>query len=115
MDREEFVKRLLGRPGRLRLAAWILAEVDEGGYFYQDQARQGTGDVPSEVRTNLENLAQLGAIKQAHRDSGPGRRQYYQRLASPVWQVFNAALVAVEALERGEAEPRLSSAARRVS
>ena len=106
-DRDEFVKRLIGRPGRLRLAAWILAEVAPDGYFYQDQARQATGDVPNEVRTNLANLIELGAIKQAHRDSGPGRRQYYQRLDSPVWDVFRATVRAADELERGNLKPRL--------
>ncbi len=101
MERDELAKLLIGRPGRLRLAGWILHEVALDGYFYQDAARKETGDVINEVRQNLQHFETLGLIKTAYRDRGPGRRLYYQRMASPVWAVYEAALAAVEALERG--------------
>ncbi len=95
MNHDEFAKRLIGRPGRLRLAKWILSNVAIDGYFYQDAARTGTGDVINEVRENLHHLELLGMIKTAHRDPGPGRRLHYKRTEAPAWAVYEAALSAV--------------------
>jgi hypothetical protein len=92
VEADELSKLLFGRGGRLRLARWILESVGVGRFFYQGEAREGTGDVISEVRANLENLERLGMIKTAHRDPGPGRRQYYERLESDLWPIFEAAL-----------------------
>jgi hypothetical protein len=66
--------------------------VPVGHYFFQAEARQGTGDVPNEVRENLRNLEALHLIELAHRDPGPGRRQYYRRLDSQIWAIFEQAL-----------------------
>jgi len=109
VNRDELAKLLIGRPGRLRLADWILTDVPAQGYFYQDQARAGTGDVINEVRSNLQHFETLGLIKTAYRDPGPGRRLYYQRTASSVWAVYEAALTAIAAIERenrGRQRPR---------
>lgn len=100
VEREELAKLLVGRPGRLRLAGWILSNVAVDAYFYQDEARQGTGDVINEVRQNLQHLETLGLIRTAYRDPGPGRRLYYQRTASPVWAVYEATLTAIATIER---------------
>ena len=97
VDQDQLSKLLFGRAGRLRLARWIMESVDSDGYFYQAQAREGTGDVISEVRANLDNLERLGLIKTSHRDPGPGRRQYYQRLQSDVWVTFEVAIRLVDA------------------
>jgi hypothetical protein len=98
VDETELSKLLFGRAGRLRLASWILKNVSVRGFFFQTEARQGTGDVPNEVKENLKNLESLGVIKVAHRDPGPGRRLYYERLESPLWGVFEQALTATETL-----------------
>jgi hypothetical protein len=92
VDQGDLSKLLFGRAGRLRLARWILKTVAVGGFFYQTQARVGTGDVPNEVKENLRNLESLGLIAISHRDPGPGRRQYYKRLDSPIWGIFALAL-----------------------
>ncbi len=92
VEQAELSKLLFGRAGRLRLARWIIDAVPVGGFFFQGAAREGAGDVISEVRANLENFERLGMIKTAHRDAGPGRRQYYQRLESEVWAIFAKAL-----------------------
>jgi hypothetical protein len=92
VDEGELSRLLFGRAGRLRLVRWILANVEVGGFFYQSQAREGTGDVPNEVRENLRNLELLGLIQVSHRDPGPGRRQYYKRLNSSMWAIFDQAL-----------------------
>lgn len=102
VNRDEFAKLVFGRPGRLRLASWILDSVKEGGFFYQEEARRGTEDVPNEVRTNLEHFQALGLVERAYRDTGPGRRLYYRRSKSPAWQVFRAALHAWSELEAGQ-------------
>jgi len=78
----------------------VLREVAVGAYFYQDEARKGTGDVINEVRQNLRHFETLGLIKTAYRDPGPGRRLYYQRLASPVWAVYKATLTVIATIEK---------------
>lgn len=110
MNRDEFAKLLIGRPGRLRLAEWIRDNVATGGYFYQDEARKGTGDVINELRENLRHLELLGMIKTAHRDPGAGRRQYYQRAQSPAWGVYDAAATAVANLGRDSRRSRRAGA-----
>ena len=115
MERDELAKLLIGRPGRLRLAGWILRDVAVGAYFYQDEARKGTGDVINEVRQNLQHFEALGLIKTAHRDSGPGRRLYYQRMATPVWAVYEAALAAIETIEQQHRAPQSTRRLRRRS
>jgi hypothetical protein len=92
VDQDELSKLLFGRAGRLRLVRWILANVAEDAFFYQGQARDGTGDVPSEVKENLRNLEALGLIAVAHRDPGPGRRQYYRRCRTRLWELFDLAI-----------------------
>jgi len=92
VEQGELSRLLFGRAGRLRLARWILENVAVKGFFYQAEARQGTGDVPNEVKENLRNLELLGLIEVSHRDPGPGRRQYYRRLESPIWRIFEQAL-----------------------
>jgi hypothetical protein len=74
------------------LARWILKNVPPGAFFFGGEAQQGTGDVPNEVKDNLTRLVELGVITRAHRDPGPGRRQYYQRIESPIWAIFDQAL-----------------------
>jgi hypothetical protein len=110
VDREEFGKLVFGRPGRLRLAAWLLREIAVDAYFYQDQARKGTDDVPNEVRANLQHFEKLGLVKTAYRDPGPGRRLYYQRTGSPTWAVFDAALQAIASTEKEARRSRRSPA-----
>jgi hypothetical protein len=92
VDQDELSRLLFGRAGRLRLARWILDNVAVGAFFYQTQARLGTGDVPNEVKENLKNLGLLRLIEVAYRDPGPGRRQYYKRLHSPIWAIFERAV-----------------------
>jgi hypothetical protein len=76
----------------LRLARWILENVPAGAFFFVGEAQQGTGDVPNEVKDNLKRLRELGVITKAQLDPGPGRRQYYQRIESPIWAIFDQAL-----------------------
>ena len=83
---------MFGRAGRLRLARWILEKIPAGAYFFAGEAQQATGDVPNEVKDNMQRLIELGVITKAYRDPGPGRRQYYQRLDSPIWGIFELAL-----------------------
>ena len=109
MSRDEFAKLLIGRPGRLRLAAWILKNVAANGYFYQDEARKGTGDVINEVRGNLQHFELLGMIKTSYRDPGPGRRLYYRRREGPAWPVYEAAIAAVANLGRESHRSRRGS------
>jgi hypothetical protein len=92
VDEDDLSRLLFGRAGRLRFARWVLTNVREGDYFYATQVRNDLGDVPEEIKANLVNLQELGAIKRAHRDAGSGRRQYFQRVACPAWTVFEAAL-----------------------
>lgn len=92
MEQGELSKLLFGRAGRLRLARWLVEHVEAGGYFYQSEAREGAGDVISEVLANLENFVKLGLIAIAPRDPGHGRRQYYRRLDNPLWSIFETAL-----------------------
>jgi hypothetical protein len=92
VDQTDLSKLMFGRAGRLRLARWILQNFQVGGFFFQAQATAGTGDVVSEVRANLENFEKMGLIKTSHRDAGPGRRQYYERLESALWQPYEIAL-----------------------
>jgi|SRR6266576_2796181 len=99
VTRDEFAKLVIGRPGRIRLAAWLIGRSDP--FFYQHQAVLGTGDVISEVQHCLEHFIKLGLIEKSRRD----RQQYYRRLDTPVWNVFQATLDALAALERKEAKP----------
>jgi hypothetical protein len=92
VDQANLSRALFGRAGRLRLARWMVENVPVGKYFYQSEARDGTGDVINEVRANLANFELLGLITRAHRDPGSGRRQYYQRLKNPIWTIFETAL-----------------------
>lgn len=92
MEEDDLSRLLFGRAGRLRFARWVLRNVRQGDYFYATQVRNALGDVPEEIRANLMNLQELGAIQKAHRDLGPGRRQYFQRVESPAWAVFETAL-----------------------
>jgi hypothetical protein len=95
VTKDEFIKALIGRPGRLRLAAWILANDD--AFFYQWQAVTGTGNVISEVQICLGQLEKLGLIEASPRSS---REKYYRRLSSPTWEVFRSTITAVASLER---------------
>jgi hypothetical protein len=100
VEQAELSKLLFGRAGRLRLARWIIDSVPVGEFFFQGAAREGAGDVISEVRANLDNFERLEMIKTAHRDPGPGRRQYYQRLESEMWSIFERALDLVNVEEQ---------------
>jgi hypothetical protein len=95
MTKEAFIKLLVGRPGRLRLATWILANDED--FFYQFQAVTGTGDVISEVQICLGQLERLGLIEASPRS---GREKYYRRLPSPTWDVFRSAIAAIASLDR---------------
>jgi hypothetical protein len=96
VEQAELSKLLFGRAGRLRLARWVIDSVAVGEFFFQGAARDGVGDVISEVRANLDYFERLGMIRTAHRDSGPGRRQYYQRLDTELWLIFERALKFVD-------------------
>lgn len=102
VNQGELSKQLFGRAGRLRLAGWVIENVPVGEFFFQAEVRQGTGDVPNEVRENLKNLESLHLIEVAHRDPGPGRRQYYRRLDSPIWAIFEQALKLNKRIRRAQ-------------
>src|SRR5712691_2758811 len=106
MDQGELSRLLFGRAGRLRLAHWILENVPAGAYFFAGEAQQATVDVPNEIKDNIKRLLELGVITKAHRDPGPGRRQYYQRIDSPIWGIFELALkLTSETESTGEPAP----------
>jgi hypothetical protein len=106
MDEGELSRLLFGRAGRLRLAHWLLETIPAGAYFFAGEAQRATGDVPNEVKDNIRRLVELGVITKAYRDPGPGRRQYYQRIDSPIWGIFELALKLSPDLETtGETTP----------
>jgi hypothetical protein len=92
-DPDELAKLLVGRPGRLKLAAWIIGRDDN--LFYQHQAVLGTRCVQSEVRIGLEHFVRLGLIAKIPRDRQMARQQFYERRPSPFWHVYRAALQAM--------------------
>jgi hypothetical protein len=92
VDEAELSRLLFGRAGRLRLARWILETVPAGAYFFAGEAQLATEAVPNEIKENINRLVELGVITKAHRDPGPGRRQHYQRVESPVWGIFELAV-----------------------
>lgn len=102
MDEGEFSRLLFGRAGRLRLARWILEKIPTGAYFFTGEAQRATGDVPNEVKDNIQRLIELDVITKAYRDAGPGRRQYYQRIDSPIWGIFELALKLTSGIEATE-------------
>jgi hypothetical protein len=93
MTRHEQVGKLLfGRPGRLRLAEWILSrDSAQGRFFYQQEAVWGTADVPNEVQQNLAQFCAAGLVAKSPRNVGQ-RRQYYVVLDTPLWKIFRAAV-----------------------
>jgi hypothetical protein len=101
MKKREFVHKLMGRPGRLDVAAWV-TKVARDDYFNQRDAVKGVGDNQGEVRSNLEALSELGLLEK----TSPGRPQY-RRIESPVWRALEILADAVSGLTAGEGEPKL--------
>src|SRR5260370_19300083 len=106
MDRTAFVKRLMGRPGRLDVAAWILSQ-PKAQWFTQRDATLGTGLVQSEARDNLEDFAELGMVERRE-----NRWPHYRLVESPVWEALGSLAKAGRAIEAGKAAPRLDRAAK---
>jgi hypothetical protein len=101
MEKKVFVKKLMGRPGRLDVAAWIAA-LPRDSYFSQRDAQVATQLGQPEVRQNLEDLVAVKLLRRFE-----NRWPSYQRVDSPVWRVLAKLQSVVAALEAGEAEPRL--------
>src|SRR5438105_3644589 len=97
MEGDELAKALIGRPGRLRLARWLLSRPAED-FFFQHEAVIGTGDVQSEVKDAISHFEQVGIVEKVERNPGASRRQYYRTCESPIWRVYEATAAAVDEL-----------------
>lgn len=85
--------KLFGRALRLRVAAWVLLQ--EGETFFQGEAAQALAYSPSAVAEELEKLVDLGMLIKHEKTPGD-RRQYYSKVATPLWNVISAAVGAIE-------------------
>lgn len=85
--------KLFGRALRLRVAAWVF--LHEGETFFQGEAAQALAYSPSAVAAELEKLVDLEMLVRHEKTSGD-RRQYYSRVATPLWDVISAALGAID-------------------
>ena len=86
MDVREVGKLLFGRPCRLTLALWIVRH--EKPRFYQSEPPREVilqGDLGKE----LNRLVRLGMLDELRPDDG--RRVYYERTDSPLWQIVKVA------------------------
>jgi hypothetical protein len=88
-------KRVFGRPLRLLTAVWIL----DHKRFYQAEATEGVRALSgpdgarvdqAAVTQELDRFVDLKLIDREDKEGGQ-RRQYYGRLDTPLWSVFEAA------------------------
>ena len=103
MRRKIFVKKLMGRPARLEVAAWVAVQ-PRHSYFSQRDVQLATQLGQAEVRQNLEDFVALGLLRRFE-----NRWPYYQRLESPIWGLLKQLGAVVAAMEAGHAEPRLEA------
>lgn len=83
---------LFGRQVRLDLLLWIHARADPT--FFQGEPAAQLGAPQSAVRQELEKLVELRML--FREDPHPGsRRLYYSRTTSPLWEIADAARVAL--------------------
>jgi len=84
---------LFGRKCRLAVAAWVLNHPKDR--FFQSEPRGFENASTSNIRDELARLVQLGMLEVERPDDG--RRIYYVRTTSRLWDVIAAALAAIEA------------------
>lgn len=98
-------KRVFGRPLRLLTAVWIL----DHERFYQGEATDGVRELSGPagpkvdqpaVTQELDRFVDLRLIDRKDKEDGQ-RRQYYERLDTPLWSVFVAARDSAPYLDRG--------------
>jgi hypothetical protein len=91
LDVQEVGKQLFGRPCRLALALWIV-EHDKPRFYQSEPPREVI--LQGDVARELGRLVRLGMLEEERRDDA--RRVYYERTASPLWRIIQAAADAIE-------------------
>jgi hypothetical protein len=86
VDIREVGKLLFGRPCRLTLALWIVRR-DKPRFYQSEPPREVIW--PGDLAKELNRLVRLGMLEELRPDDG--RRVYYERTDSPLWQVIEAA------------------------
>jgi hypothetical protein len=90
----EFGERLFNNPTRLLTATWVSTRTDK---FFQSEAADGIRQLAAgtknvtvqEVTKALNRLIDLGMVVALPQEASD-RRQYYERLDSPGWDVIDA-------------------------
>ena len=86
MDVDEVGRLLFGRPCRLALALWIVRH--DKPRFYQSEPPREV--IPQgQAAKELDRLISLGMLDEERPDDA--RRVYYNRTASPLWKIIEAA------------------------
>lgn len=100
MEHDRLLKLLLGRALRVHLATWVL---DNGPVFAEHDVIEDLGGrgVASGVRQELTKMVELGMVAPAPTDE---RRNYYQALDSPLWDIFRVTRDAVVRHEQEQGE-----------
>lgn len=88
MDATHVSDRLFGRPCRLPVAAWILA--NEKGRFYQSEPPRFGTTSESNIRDELKRFAALGMLDVERPDDST--KIYYVRTDSPLWRIVELAV-----------------------
>jgi hypothetical protein len=103
ISRKTFVHGLMGSPSRFAVMVWL--NKSPWAYYSQTEVQRGTGILQGEVRIALGQLEKLGLLEL--NDAMPHRPKW-RTVASPIWTLVPQLVAALDDMEAGRAEPKLS-------